>query len=71
MKLKASLLLNASISICPLILITEALRLKSSPSVASTALPKSFLLAFSMCCVTKAVPIHFIDGKCYISNCKV
>ena len=38
-KLKAGLLLNASLHICPLTFITEVLHLLGSPSVASTASP--------------------------------
>ena len=38
-KLKASLLLNALLRICPLTFINEVLRLSDSPFVASTASP--------------------------------
>ena len=38
-KLKASLLLNVSLCICPLTFLNKALRLSGSPLVASTVLP--------------------------------
>ena len=40
------------------------------PSVARTMLPKVSWLVFRMCCVTKATPIHFTDGKCHIKQLK-
>ena len=70
-KLKANLLLNASLRICPLTFINEALRLSGSPFVASTESPLSFLLqAFMTCYVKMATPIHFIDGKCHMKYIK-
>ena len=68
MKLKAGLLLNAVLCICPLTFITEALHLVLGiSSVVSTTLPWQ---AFMTCCVTKAMPIHFIDNKCHIKQLK-
>ena len=65
MKLKAGLLLNASLRICPLTFINGALCLSGSPFVASTASLSFLWQAFMMCCVNLATPIHFINGKCY------
>ena len=69
MKLKTGLLLNASLRICPLTFINEALRLSVSPFVAIVLCHLSSLWqAFTMCCVNMATPIHFIDGNCHIST---
>ena len=52
--------------ICLLTFITEALCLVAMlgvPSVPNTVLPQFSWQAFMTCCVTKAMPFHFIDGK--------
>ena len=61
MKLKTSLLLNASLYICPLTFINETLQLLGSPSVAITV--SSLAGAHDVLC-NMVIPIHFIDGKC-------
>ena len=64
-KLKAGILLYASIHIPPLTFIIEALHLSGSPFVALLHYLSSLWQAFMTCCVNMATPIHFIDGKCH------
>ena len=40
------------------------------PSVASTMSSLFLWQAFTMHCITKATPIHFIDDKCHIKKLK-
>ena len=75
MKLKASLLLNSTLCIHPLPLMTEALHLVATIwcTFCSQYCITLVLLAGThnvLCYYTKDMPIHFIDGKHHIKQLK-
>ena len=66
--MKNSLLLNVLICIHLLTFITKALHLVAAAGC--SFLPYSSWLVLMMSCVSKAMPIHFINSKCHIKQLK-